>query len=313
MQSQAPRRRLKARRAAAVSGGPVAAAAAAAGAAPGLAVAAEPSICRICWQEGDGEPGGALLTPCRCAGSQKHVHERCLAEWMASVAQRKGVPQARRCDVCRALYQGLPRDMRLRETPQAYVRRQTAALLRSPLGTALSYYSAGGLVFSVLLSVHGAWCRLAALPAVLRAARVDPLRALGADVALAAASEALLSGQWLLPLLSAFRFGQGLLLQEVAAWVQAHGVRALPPPLSLPLHLACEAARLAAVAMQYTHGALLLLFGGLARGFVRGAVIATLAPLRAAGSAAAALRHAAAAAAARLAARRPRRRKQQQQ
>ena len=61
---------------------------------------------RICWQEGDGEPGGALLTPCRCAGSQKHVHERCLAEWMASVAQRKGVPQARRCDVCRALYQG---------------------------------------------------------------------------------------------------------------------------------------------------------------------------------------------------------------
>ena len=35
-------------------------------------------------------------------------------------------------------------------------------------------------------------CRLAALPAVLRAARVDPLRALGADVALAAASEALL-------------------------------------------------------------------------------------------------------------------------
>ena len=54
----------------------------------------------------------------------------------------------------------------------------------------------------------------------------------------------------MLPLLSAFRFGQGLLLQEVAAWVQAHGVRALPPPLSLPLHLACEAARLAAVAMQ---------------------------------------------------------------
>ena len=51
--------------------------------------------------------------------------------------------------------------MRLRETPQAYVRRQTAALLRSPLGTALSYYSAGGLVFSVLLSVHGAWCRWA--------------------------------------------------------------------------------------------------------------------------------------------------------
>jgi hypothetical protein len=53
----------------------------------------------------------------------------------------------------------LPRELLLRETPQQFARRHAAALLHSPAGTALSYYAAGGLVFSVLTALHGAWCR----------------------------------------------------------------------------------------------------------------------------------------------------------
>lgn len=54
----------------------------------------------------DADAGGGLLAPCRCSGSQRFVHERCLGAWMQSVVARKGVPQARRCDICRAPYRG---------------------------------------------------------------------------------------------------------------------------------------------------------------------------------------------------------------
>eukprot|EP00887_Chlorella_sp_A99_P002201 scaffold21.g2201.t1 len=58
--------------------------------------------CRICWEEADTGEGGALLTPCLCAGSGRHVHERCLREWM-----RVG-PAVLRCNVCRADYDPPP-------------------------------------------------------------------------------------------------------------------------------------------------------------------------------------------------------------
>ncbi len=57
------------------------AAAVAAAAADDPPAAAEPS-CRVCWEEADGEDGGALLTPCECLGTQRFVHQRCLQEWM---------------------------------------------------------------------------------------------------------------------------------------------------------------------------------------------------------------------------------------
>ena len=70
------------------------------------AEALSPAACRICWAEADGEPGGALLSPCRCRGSSHFVHQRCLSAWMASVAERKGVHWANHCDVCRSRYVG---------------------------------------------------------------------------------------------------------------------------------------------------------------------------------------------------------------
>ncbi len=54
----------------------------------------------------DSDEGGVLLSPCRCTGSQRYVHQRCLAAWMASVAERRGVHAARRCSVCQARYVG---------------------------------------------------------------------------------------------------------------------------------------------------------------------------------------------------------------
>ena len=74
--------------------------------APPCSAAAVVPACRICWQEADGDPGGMLLSPCSCSGSSRFVHYRCLEAWMAAVAERKGVPAARCCDVCRARYRG---------------------------------------------------------------------------------------------------------------------------------------------------------------------------------------------------------------
>ncbi|KAL4447885.1 hypothetical protein ABPG75_005104 [Micractinium tetrahymenae] len=170
----------------------------------------------------------------------------------------------------------LPRSLRIRESPVQLVQRHAAALLDSPAGVVASYYAAGGLVFGVGLALHGAWHRLATLHAVVAAVQQQPaqaLRLLAPDLALSVVSEACLSGHWAAPLQSAARILQGLTLRFAAVWAQEHAPSALPGPL-LPLALAaCTLVRLAGNFIQYTHTALVLLFGGLARGFARGAYL----------------------------------------
>lgn len=129
-----------------------------AAAAVAAAVDAAGPSCRICWQEADDDQDGELLAPCLCSGSSRFVHRRCLMEWMRTVAEQKGVVAAQQCDVCRAPYE-LPRDMRLRESPRAYVQRQAQAALATRIGNAATWYAAGSIVFATVCGVHGVWLR----------------------------------------------------------------------------------------------------------------------------------------------------------
>ncbi|KAL4424312.1 hypothetical protein ABPG75_001613 [Micractinium tetrahymenae] len=55
--------------------------------------------CRICWTLDD---SASLLSPCLCAGTQKHVHLKCLRRWQESVQKRDiSDERAFRCSVCR--------------------------------------------------------------------------------------------------------------------------------------------------------------------------------------------------------------------
>lgn len=65
----------------------------------------EGPICRVCFDEGDSQPGGALLSPCRCRGSMAHVHERCLREWLCTGQVSLN------CSVCKGTYR-LPASLR---------------------------------------------------------------------------------------------------------------------------------------------------------------------------------------------------------
>ena len=56
--------------------------------------------CRICFEE-DSTPTDELIAPCRCAGTQKHIHRRCLDEWRA----QDMVPNAfSHCPTCKFQY-----------------------------------------------------------------------------------------------------------------------------------------------------------------------------------------------------------------
>ena len=55
------------------------------------------SICRICMQ---GELAGKLITPCRCAGSIRFVHEECLKAWVLSQGRLSGTA----CELCQTVY-----------------------------------------------------------------------------------------------------------------------------------------------------------------------------------------------------------------
>lgn len=73
-----------------------------------MSTADEASMCRICWEapEGDADADAAegaqsaeaLVSPCECKGTQKHVHLSCLQRWRV----HSGRPG--RCPICRTAY-----------------------------------------------------------------------------------------------------------------------------------------------------------------------------------------------------------------
>ncbi|KAL4529507.1 hypothetical protein Ndes2437B_g08911 [Nannochloris sp. 'desiccata'] len=141
-----------------------------------------PSVCRICWGEEDDEEGGSFLKPCRCTGTSRYVHTRCLQRWINSVASSRGASFATRCDICRASYRRLPASIGVRDHLAHRVRRvcsesyeralqsRMGPVLRSCLRTAAIYCSLNGLFCSAMQSI--------ALPAIFMQARYDPITAL---------------------------------------------------------------------------------------------------------------------------------------
>lgn len=51
-------------------------------------------LCRVCL---DGDEDKHLISPCRCCGSLKYIHEECLKTWLA--AQDKDM-EAAKCEIC---------------------------------------------------------------------------------------------------------------------------------------------------------------------------------------------------------------------
>lgn len=57
-----------------------------------------PRACRSCQEE---DPESDLIAPCRCSGSIKYVHRKCLDEWRAVSANPESFSK---CDICKQLY-----------------------------------------------------------------------------------------------------------------------------------------------------------------------------------------------------------------
>ena len=95
--------------------------------------------CRICWEEGDASPGGALLTGvCACAGSLGHIHARCLLDWR----RRSAAPGT--CTTCRAplvLPPGLVTRVRLEPLWLGELRGEAGRLRTAPVPTLLRWWN----------------------------------------------------------------------------------------------------------------------------------------------------------------------------
>ena len=60
----------------------------------------EPKTCRICFDTSTAEYDpevGRLLSPCRCRGSSKYVHEGCLNQWRIISANSKSYYECNTC------------------------------------------------------------------------------------------------------------------------------------------------------------------------------------------------------------------------
>lgn len=62
----------------------------------------EEIVCRICFDETPDDPSlGRLFSPCRCKGTMKYVHTKCLQRWRETSQNNKSLYQ---CDQCHYKY-----------------------------------------------------------------------------------------------------------------------------------------------------------------------------------------------------------------
>ncbi len=66
--------------------------------------------CRICLGEG-GEPGNPLVCPCKCSGTMKYIHIKCLQKWLKSKLHPKQTAysvsflwKAFECELCKRAF-----------------------------------------------------------------------------------------------------------------------------------------------------------------------------------------------------------------
>lgn len=59
----------------------------------------EERICRICFEHGNDE--SPLISPCRCSGSVRYIHEECLKTWLVS---QDGDLAEGKCELCKTKY-----------------------------------------------------------------------------------------------------------------------------------------------------------------------------------------------------------------
>lgn len=65
-----------------------------------LSASQEESICKICFEQGS--RSNKLITPCRCFGTVRYVHEECLKLWLLSCKEQE-ISKAS-CELCKTPY-----------------------------------------------------------------------------------------------------------------------------------------------------------------------------------------------------------------
>lgn len=70
------------------------------------------NVCRICLGD-DNESDNPLTTPCKCAGTMKFIHIKCLQKWLKSKLQVKKTPlyvsmiiKPLLCELCQSQFPG---------------------------------------------------------------------------------------------------------------------------------------------------------------------------------------------------------------
>lgn len=60
-------------------------------------------ICRFCFESGEGLEKGNLIRPCRCDGSLKYIHEKCLETWLQQ-RDSDDIIIFSKCEICSYFY-----------------------------------------------------------------------------------------------------------------------------------------------------------------------------------------------------------------
>eukprot|EP00667_Euglena_gracilis_P012996 EG_transcript_13368 len=146
----------------------------------------EARTCRFCLEPGPPDPGAgeagegeedAVIAPCRCEGSSKWVHVRCLQRWQCEVYDAR----ARVCQVCRAPFSLQPSASRpsiLRTTPTNtnYDRSAAQALCPTRVAALLALMQPGHVIVQTPTQAERARLELAS-PRVAPDTLLDVLQA----------------------------------------------------------------------------------------------------------------------------------------
>eukprot|EP00210_Caulerpa_lentillifera_P008797 g8393.t1 len=115
-------------------------------------------LCRFCWQAEDDDRGGELLAPCRCSGSVKYIHRRCLGAWQRTQRSQGALRKSYRCDICKERY-------RVRRAPFSGAQLPFGRLPTTDEGKELLYSIIGCPIWHVafdiwkmMILINGGYC-----------------------------------------------------------------------------------------------------------------------------------------------------------
>lgn len=227
---------------------------------------------------------GELISPCRCSGSSKYVHTKCLAKWLVQRYKRDGPEGLLRCELCLQRYTldgKVPIHIHPAQRAQYYITSQGRRIMQSPVGPCLRQLAGLAWLYSTTHAIMTLVTEAHLLPKMIIESRRNPraLLPMLPNVSAALMMETiLLTNDYMFHIETVLFYGFGWLLDATVRNIETTWIPMLPPNLRSFLTAALVVPKSIGIAIQTFDLILMYIIGGGSAAFLDGMSTAATVP-----------------------------------